>query len=304
MEKFEVTILGCGSALPTTRHMASSQVVNIREKLFMIDCGEGTQTQLRRTHLRFNKLNHIFISHLHGDHCFGLIGMISTFDLLGRTAPLHIYGPTDTKAILQPQIDYFCKGMAYPVEIHEINPKEHACIYDDRSLSVWTLPLKHRIPCCGFLFSEKPTLPHIKRDMIEVYHIPTYAIRDIKEGADWETEDGTIVPNARLTTPADPGRSYAYCSDTLYKPSLTELVKDVTVLYHEATFAQEHAARAKQTYHTTAIQAATLAQTCGAGRLCIGHFSSRYETEDILLKEAQSVFKSTFLAKEGLTFEV
>lgn len=304
MEKFEVTILGCGSALPTTRHMASAQVLNIREKLFMIDCGEGTQTQLRRTHLRFNKLNHIFISHLHGDHCFGLLGMISTFDLLGRTSPLHIYAPTDMEAVLRPQIEYFCKGIAYAVEIHEVNPKEHACIYDDRSLSVWTIPLKHKVPCCGYLFREKPTLPHIKRDMIDYYQIPLYAIRDIKEGADWETEEGIIVPNNRLTLPADPVRSYAYCSDTLYRPAIAEYVKEVTVLYHEATFADEHAARAKQTFHSTASQAATIAKMCGTRRLCIGHFSSRYETEDKLLHEAQKVFKNTFLAREGLTFEV
>jgi ribonuclease Z len=304
MEKFEVTILGCGSALPTTRHMASSQVVNIREKLFMIDCGEGTQTQLRSTHLRFNKLGHIFISHLHGDHCFGLTGMISTFDLLGRTAPLHIYAPTDIEAVLRPQIEYFCKGIAYTVEIHEVNPKENTCIYDDRSVSVWTIPLKHRVPCCGYLFREKPTLPHIKRDMIDFYHIPTYAIRDIKEGADWETEDGTIVPNARLTSPAAPVRSYAYCSDTLYRPSIAEYLKDVTVLYHEATFAEEHATRAKQTFHSTARQAATIAQMSGAKQLCIGHFSSRYETEDTLLNEAKEVFNNTFLAHEGLTFDI
>jgi ribonuclease Z len=300
MEKFEVNILGCGSALPTTRHFASSQVVNIREKLFMIDCGEGAQLQLRRSKLKFTRLNHIFISHLHGDHCFGLMGLISTFGLLGRTATLHIYAHEDLEKLLAPQLEYFCKGMTYEVAFHSINPNQAEVIYDDRSVSVTTIPLKHRIPTCGFLFQEKQTPNHIIRDMVDFYRVPVFELNRIKNGEDYVTPDGTVVPNHRLTTPSDPPRSYAYCSDTAYLKSIIPQIKGVDLLFHEGTFAQCDAARAKETYHTTAAQAAEIALEAEAKQLVIGHFSARYEDESILLKEAQAVFPSTLLAKENL----
>lgn len=300
MEKFEVNILGCGSALPTTRHFSSSQVVNIREKLFMIDCGEGAQLQLRRSKLKFTRLNHIFISHLHGDHCFGLMGLISTFGLLGRTAKLHIYAHKELEKLLQPQLDFFCKGMTYTVEFHAIDPTKAETIYEDRSVSVTTIPLKHRIPSCGFLFQEKKTPNHIIRDMIDFYQIPVYELNRIKNGEDYVTPEGTVVPNHRLTTPSANPRSYAYCSDTLCLPSIIPQIKGVDLLFHEATFLHEDAARAKETYHTTALQAAQIARDAGAKRLVIGHFSARYENEDLLLKESQSVFPDTVLAKENL----
>ena len=300
MEKFEVNILGCGSALPTTRHFSSSQVVNIREKLFMIDCGEGAQLQLRRSKLKFTRLNHIFISHLHGDHCFGLMGLISTFGLLGRTAKLHIYAHKELEKLLQPQLDFFCKGMTYTVEFHAIDPTKAETIYEDRSVSVTTIPLKHRIPSCGFLFQEKKTPNHIIRDMIDFYQIPVYELNRIKNGEDYITPEGTVVPNHRLTTPSANPRSYAYCSDTLCQPSIISQIKGVDLLFHEATFLHEDAARAKETYHTTALQAAQMARDAGAKRLVIGHFSARYENEDLLLKESQSVFPDTVLAKENL----
>ena len=300
MEKFEINILGCGSALPTTRHQASSQVVNIREKLFMIDCGEGTQVQLRKSRLKFSRLNHIFISHLHGDHCFGLIGLISTFGMLERTADLHIYAHQDLENLLNEQINYFCKGMTYQVVFHPINPTERKVIYDDRSVSIETIPLKHRLPTCGFLFKEKPTQNHIIRDMIDFYHIPLYMINRIKNGEDYLLDDGTVVPNSRLTTPAAPTRSYAYCSDTAYLPKITEQIAGVDLLFHEATFAQSELARAKQTLHSTASQAAHIAKEAKAKQLVIGHFSARYEDEEILLKEAQEVFDHTILAYENL----
>jgi ribonuclease Z len=300
MEKFEVNILGCGSALPTTRHFASSQVVNIREKLFMVDCGEGAQLQLRRSKLKFTRLNHIFISHLHGDHCFGLMGLISTFGLLGRTATLHIYAHEDLEKLLAPQLEYFCKGMTYEVAFHFINPNKAEVIYDDRSVSVTTIPLKHRIPTCGFLFQEKQTPNHIIRDMVDFYHVPVFELNRIKNGEDYVTPDGTVVPNHRLTTPSDPPRSYAYCSDTAYLKSIIPQIKGVDLLFHEGTFAQCDAARAKETYHTTAAQAAEIALEAEAKQLVIGHFSARYEDESILLKEAQAIFPSTLLAKENL----
>ena len=300
MEKFEVNILGCGSALPTTRHFASSHVLNIREKLFMIDCGEGTQLQLRRSKLKFSRLNHIFISHLHGDHCFGLMGLLSTFDLLGRTAAMHIYAHPDLESILGMQLDYFCKKMDYEVVFHPINPAKVETIYEDRSVSVTTIPLIHRIPTCGFLFSEKKTPDHIKRDMIDYYNIPTYVINRIKNGEDYVLEDGTIIANNRLTTPSTPPRKYAYCSDTLYHRQIIEQVKGIDLLYHEATFADCDLSKAQTTFHSTALQAATIARDADVKQLVIGHFSARYEDEDVLLKEAQSVFPNTILATENL----
>lgn len=304
MEKFEVTILGCGSALPTTRHFASAQVVNLREKLFMIDCGEGAQMQLRRSRLKFSRLNHIFISHLHGDHCFGLMGLISTFRLLGRTAKLHIYAPAPLDQLLQPQLDYYCAGMDYQVEVHTIDTTRFAPVYEDRSVTVYTLPLRHRIACCGFLFREKPTLPHIIREKIDFYQVPEYAINQIKNGADWTTPDGEVIPNRYFTRPSEPARSYAYCSDTCYLPELQEHLKNVDLLFHEATFGKDLEKRAQETFHTTAEQAATLARDSQAGRLCIGHFSARYEDETPLLHEAQEIFPNTILARENLTLKL
>lgn len=304
MEKFEVTILGCGSALPTTRHFASAQVVNLREKLFMIDCGEGAQMQLRRSRLKFSRLNHIFISHLHGDHCFGLMGLISTFGLLGRTAKLHIYAPALLDQLLQPQLDYYCAGMDYQVEVHTIDTTRFAPVYEDRSVTVYTLPLRHRIACCGFLFREKPTLPHIIREKIDFYQVPEYAINQIKNGADWTTPDGEVIPNRYFTRPSEPARSYAYCSDTCYLPELQEHLKNVDLLFHEATFGKDLEKRAQETFHTTAEQAATLARDSQAGRLCIGHFSARYEDETPLLHEAQEIFPNTILARENLTLKL
>jgi ribonuclease Z len=299
MEKFEVNILGCGSALPTTRHFASSQVVNIREKLFMIDCGEGAQLQLRRSKLKFTRLNHIFISHLHGDHCFGLMGLISTFGLLGRTADLHIYAHEDLERLLTPHLEFFCKGMTYDVIFHSIDPTKEAIIYDDRSVSISTIPLKHRIPTCGFLFQEKKTPNHIIRDMVDFYQIPVFELNRIKNGEDYITPEGVVVPNNRLTTPSAPARSYAYCSDTAYQRSIIPQIKGVDLLFHESTFAQSDAARAKETFHTTASQAAEIARDAEAKQLVIGHFSARYEDESILLKEAQAIYPNTLLAKEN-----
>lgn len=304
MEKFEVNILGCGSALPTTRHNATSQVVNIREKLFMIDCGEGTQVQLRKSRLKFSRLNHIFISHLHGDHCFGLMGLISTFGMLERTADLHIYSHPDLKVLLNPHLDFFCKGMPYKVIFHDINPAERSIIYEDRSLTVETIPLRHRLPTCGFLFREKPTPNHIIREMTDFYKVPLYMMNRIKNGEDFVTDDGSVIPNSRLTTPSDPPRSYAYCSDTSYIPYITEQIQNVDVLFHEATFTDSEKARAKATQHSTARQAADIALKANAGQLIIGHFSARYETEECLLNEAREVFPNTILANENLRIEI
>ena len=300
MEKFEVNILGCGSALPTTRHFASSQVLNIREKLFMIDCGEAAQLQLRRSKLKFSRLNHIFISHLHGDHCFGLMGLISTFGLLGRTADLHIYAHKDLERLLTPHLDYFCKGMTYKVVFHSINPSKEEVIYEDRSLTVTTIPLRHRMPTCGFLFQEKKTPNHLNREMADFYGVPTYEFNRIKNGADFVTPDGEVIANSKLTFPSEEPKSYAYCSDTIMLRKVIPQIKGVTVLFHEATFMEEDAARAKETFHSTAKQAAEIAKEAEVGTLVIGHFSARYEKEAPLLEEAKTVFPKTVLAKENL----
>lgn len=300
MEKFELHILGCGSALPTTRHFPTSQVVNMRDKLFMIDCGEGAQLQFRKSHLKFSRLNHIFISHLHGDHCFGLLGLISTLNLLGRTAELHIHSPKGLEALLTPMLEFFNRQMTYQVLFHEFDTKEAALIYEDRSLTVTTIPLRHRMPCCGFLFAEKPSPNHIIREMVDFYQVPVYELNRIKNGADYVTPEGETVPNSRLTTPAEPPRSYAYCSDTIYMLSIVEQIKGVDLMFHEATFVDEDAPRAKETFHTTASQAAELAKNAGVKKLLIGHFSARYEDESALLQEASAVFPDTQLAKETL----
>ena len=294
--------MGCGSALPTTRHNASSQVVRIGNKQFMIDCGEGTQLQLRRNRIHF--INHIFISHLHGDHCFGLIGLISTFGLLGRTAPLHIYADPMLETLMKPQLDYFCKGINYPIFFHGIDAREHRTIYEDNTITVETLPLKHRIPCCGFLFKEKPKKRHLIGDVANYYNIPAYMRQAIKEGADYTTPDGETIPNSRLTRDADPSRSYAYCSDTLPCHENIGYLKEADLLYHEATFAQSEKGRAAQTFHSTARQAAEIASLSNVKRLVIGHFSSRYEETDILKEEATEIFNETSVAEEGAIFNI
>ena len=304
MEKFELHILGCGSALPTTRHFPTSQVVNLREKLFMIDCGEGAQVQLRRSRLKFSRLNHIFISHLHGDHCFGLLGLISTFGLLGRTAELHIHSPKGLQELLAPMLTFFCKTLTYNVVFHEFNTKEPEIVYDDRSVTVTTIPLKHRIPCAGFLFEEKQRPNHIIRDMIDFYNVPVFELNRIKNGEDFVTSEGEIIPNSRLTRPSAPGRKYAYCSDTIYRPVIVEQIKNVDLLFHEATFADAEKARAKETFHTTSAQAAQIALAAGVKRLVIGHFSARYEDEQFLLEEAKAIFPQTILGKENLCIEL
>lgn len=304
MEPFRVHILGCGSALPTLKHFPTSQVVEVRGKLFLVDCGEGTQIQLRRSHLRFTKISAVFISHLHGDHCFGLMGMLSSFGLLGRTAKLSIYGPAALGDILHQQMAAFCRDFDYEVEFIAIDTTVQQVIYEDRSLTVETIPLDHRLPCCGYLFREKPTLSHIRRDVADFYQIPVSHFNLIKGGADWTTEDGEVVPNSRLTTPADPVRSYAYCSDTRYMPKLHESLQGVNTLYHECTYSEDDLPRAEKYYHSTARQAALVARDAGVGQLLLGHYSSRYEDEQVLLDEAQKVFPNSRLTSEMDVFDV
>lgn len=300
MADFNINILGCGSALPTTRHLATSQVIDLRDKLYMIDCGEGTQVQMRKMRIRFSRLNHIFISHLHGDHCFGLPGLISTLGMLGRTGELVIHGPKDVETYLRPVMDLFCRGLEFDVRFNSIDPYKHALVMEDRSLSVYSIPLKHRISTCGYLFAEKPKEAHIIREMTDFYQVPVRCMKDIKQGQDFVTPEGKIIPNARLTRPAAPPKRYAYCSDTAYSPSIIPIIEGVDLLYHEATFAECDAARAKETFHSTARQAAQIAKQAQVKQFMIGHYSARYEELTELKQEAEAIFPGTILANEGL----
>lgn len=300
MSQFSIKILGCGSATPTLHHHPTSQVLQIREKLFMVDCGEGTQLQMRRYKVNFSRLSHIFISHLHGDHCFGLIGLISTLDLLGRTGDIFIHSEPSLIKILRPQIDFFAPHLSFKVHFETFNPKESNTIYDDRSLTVKTIPLQHRIPCCGFLFEEKPTLAHIIPEVVNFYQIPVKEIPLIKAGADYLCPNGEVVPNKRLTRPAQTPRRYAYCSDTAYSESIIPLIEKVDLLFHEATFKHEDIIRAEHTFHSTTKQAALIAQKADVKQLMIGHYSARYKQPEELRKEAEEIFPNTILANEGL----
>lgn len=304
MRPFKVHILGCGSATPTTRHHASAQVVEIRGKLFLVDCAEGTQVQLRKARCRFTQISHIFISHLHGDHCLGLIGLISSFGLTGRTAPLQVYADGSFESLFQQMMDFFCQRLSFPVIFHPVDTTVSQVVYEDKSVAVSTIPLEHRVPCCGYLFREKTTLPHINRDMMEYYHVPFSQIDAIKNGADFVTNDGEVVPASLLLTPAEPPRSYAYCSDTRYIPTLHQLVKGVDLLYHESTYDSQYQHLAETYHHSTAAEAAKTARDADAKQLMLGHYSSRYDDEELLKAEAETIFPNVILAQEGLVVEV
>lgn len=302
MAKFQVIILGCGSATPSARHQPSCQVVDFRDKLFMIDCGEGAQSQFRRQGLKFSRLSHIFISHLHGDHLFGLPGLLSTMSLheVGGKVTIHIF--REGAELLKSWMDFFNRDSSFEIVYDIIEPGERRVVYEDSSLTVETFPLYHRTACTGYIFREKPKLRHLKGDMVRFHNVPVSRYQSIKEGADYEKEDGTVVPNAVLTTEADPSCSYAYCSDTLYSQRVANDIKGVDTVYHEATYDSSLAAQAKDRGHSTAAQAADVAKKAGAKQLIIGHFSKRYVNgEKILLDEACGVFgDSVVLANEGL----
>lgn len=293
-----LTILGAGSALPTRDYFPTSQVLELRDKQFMIDCGEGAQIRVRQMGYKMPRLGHIFISHLHGDHCFGLIGLISSFGMLNRTADLYIHGPQGIEQLFQPQLKFFCEQLPFQVYFNEFNPRTNEVIYEDRSVTVDTIPLKHRVPCAGFLFREKPLERHIIRSMTDFYKVPIAHLNLIKQGADFVTPEGNVIPNDRLTTPPTPSVSYAYCSDTAYSEKIIPLIEGVDLLYHEATFAESELPRAKATLHSTALQAGTIARRAGVKQLIIGHFSARYSNQQLLLDEAKTAFENTLLAKD------
>lgn len=299
MSTFTLHTLGCGSAKPSLRHNPSSTVLNIREKLFMIDCGEGTQLALQRHRLKFSRLNNIFLTHLHGDHCLGLPGLISTLALTnkGGTVTIHTFKPGIK--MFKKIFDYFCHERPYDIEFNEIEPTE-ATIYEDNSITVRTIPLSHRIDDVGFIFEEKPKQRHIIREMIDFYKVPVAQLKSIKDGNPYVMDNGTIIDNNLLTRPATPSIKYAHISDTIYLPEIAPKIGNVNLLFHETTYLNEHESDAIKRGHSTAAQAAMMARDCGAKQLLTGHYSSRYKDESLFLKEAQDIFPNTILNHEGL----
>lgn len=301
---FDITILGCGAATPTTKHNPTAQVVNVHDKLFLIDCGEGTQIQLRKFKIKFQRINHIFISHLHGDHYLGLVGLISSFHLLGRKSELHVYGPADLKTLIDINLKLSDTYLNFPIEFHPTHPKEQQLLFEDNTLTVESLPLKHRIECTGFLFREKPFPLRLRKEKIREYKLQPSQIIKLKKGEDAPLENGSVVTAEEACWPQIKSRAYAYCSDTAYKEDLIDRVKEVDLLYHESTFLDSEIERAKVTFHSTAKQAAEVAKKAQAIQLLLGHYSSRYKEEESFKLEAQEIFSNVLLADEGLKFQV
>ncbi|NND62913.1 MAG: ribonuclease Z [Flavobacteriaceae bacterium] len=300
----KLTILGCHSATPKVTAHPTAQVLEIKGHLFLIDCGEGTQVQLRRTKVKFSRIRHIFISHLHGDHFFGLIGLISTFRLLGREANLHIYGPKGIKEAITLQLKLGNSWTNYPLLFHELDGNEPEIIFEDEKVSVETIPLKHRVYTNGFLFREKPGERKLILKAAQKVKIDKSLFSKIKQGFDVENEAGEIISNAILTKDPDPSKSYAYCSDTSYYPKIVKQIEGVDVLYHESTFLDHHHELAEKTKHSTSKEAATIAKKAQVGRLILGHYSGRYGDLEDFRKEAKEIFENVELAEDGKTFEL
>jgi ribonuclease Z len=300
----KLTILGSSSALPTSERYPSAHVLNVHERLFLIDCGEGTQMQLRKNRIRFSHINHIFISHLHGDHIFGLYGLLSTFSLMGRKSPLCLYAPDGYHQMLLSHLKDFDIHLNYEINFTPLKGKDPVQILDDKYLTVVSFPLEHRVPSFGFLFREKTTDRNIIKAVIEKYHIPGVRIPAIKKGEDFITDNGDVIKNEILTLPPPEPLSFAYCSDTRYFSRLASFVKGVTLLYHEATFDKEKSDLAILTGHSTTLDAAKTASEACAGRLIIGHFSARYRDIQPLVDEARTIFPATIPAIDGKSYLV
>ncbi len=300
---FKLTILGCNSAIPTIKKNPTAQLLNADGRFFLIDCGEGTQIQLLKNKIKVHKINHIFISHLHGDHYFGLIGLINTMHLLGRTKELNLYAHQPLKEIIDLQFQASNTELKFPLFFHPIPVDKEKVLFEDEQIVISNLTLKHSIDSSGFLFREKKSTKNILKEKIEAFGIPVEQIPEIKKGADFKTKDGSIIPNDELTIVSKDPHSYAFCSDTTYVATNAEKINGVTLLYHEATFMQDLKDKAMQTGHSTTIDAATLAQQANVKQLLIGHFSSRYNNLDVVLNETKSIFENTILATDGVTFD-
>lgn len=298
-----LTILGCYAATPRTFTNPSSQVLEINSHKFLIDCGEGTQVELRRNKVKFSRIKHIFISHLHGDHFYGLIGLISTFRLLNRDTELNIYGPKGIKEIIMLQLKLANSWTNYPLYFHELDSKEPQIIFEDNKVVVTTIPLKHRIYTNGFHFKEKPGPRKLLINEATNYNIDVSLYQSLKMGKDVIAEDGKLIANEWVTAPPDPPKSFAYCSDTVYDPGIVEQIRHTTVLYHEATFLEENADLAFPTKHSTAMQAASIARDAEVNHLILGHYSTRYENLELFRNEARTIFDSVELGDDGKVFE-
>lgn len=293
-----LTILGFNSAIPTITSSPTAQLLEMEERLFLIDCGEGTQVQLRKAKARFSKINHIFISHLHGDHCFGLPGLIASFRLLGRDTPLHVYGPKGIKKMLETIFSITETHRGFEVVYHELDKDYSELIYEDKRIEVYTIPLDHRIYCNGYLFKEKPKERHLNMEEISKYYeIETCDYNNLKQGKDYVLEDGYVLKNEILTKEPADAVTYAFCSDTRFSESVIPIIKNATVLYHEATFLHDLKEMADYTGHTTALEAATIAKKAEVGKLILGHFSNRYDNLTVFTDEARAIFPNTFLPK-------
>lgn len=299
----KLTILGCYAATPRTFTNTTSQILEIKNRLFLIDCGEGTQVQLRKNKIRFSKINDIFISHLHGDHFFGLIGLVSTFTLLNRTTDLHIYGPKGIKEIIKLQLRLSNSWTNYGLFFHELESQESEIIFEDEKVLVKTIPLKHRIYTNGFLFQEKIGERKLNLDAVQNYEIDTCYYQKIKNGKDIILEDGRVIENKKLTFDPVPAKNYAFCSDTAYDESIIPIIENTDVLYHESTFLQSEENLAKKTLHSTAKEAAMIALKSKAKQLILGHYSTRYESIELFKEEAETIFPEVLLADDGKNFE-
>ncbi len=299
----KLTILGCYAATPRTFTNPTSQVLEINNHLFLIDCGEGTQVALRKHKIKFSRINHVFISHLHGDHFYGLIGLVSTYNMLKREYPLHIYGPKGIKEIITLQLKISNSWTAYPLYFHEIDSMTPTTVFEDKKITVTTIPLQHRIYCNGYLFKETEGDRTLLMSKVLNYGIDTAYYRSIKKGKDITLEDGTQIPNTALTADPPPTKSYAFCSDTRYDEAKIPQLHGVTALYHEATFLESHKALCQKTGHSTAIEAATIAQKAAVQNLILGHYSTRYSNIELFKEEAATVFENTLIADDGKVFE-
>ena len=301
----KLTILGCHSATPRVSANPTSQVLEIKNHTFLIDCGEGTQVQLRKYKVKFSKIKNIFISHLHGDHVFGLIGLISTFRLLNRETEINVYGPKGIKELIITQLRLTESHAGYPVKFHELTSKKSELIFEDKKVEVHTIPLKHRIYTNGFLFKEKLGDRKLNMNAISKHQeIEICDYQNLKNGKDFELQNGEVITNDTLTSSPVKPKSYAFCSDTAYSESIIPIIKNVDLLYHEATFLNDKIDLAKTTQHSTAEQAATIAKKANVNQLIIGHYSNRYKSKDAFLAEAENIFKNTVLAEEGKIFKI
>lgn len=303
MSDFRVHILGCGSATPSTLHLPACQVVEYRNRLMMIDCGEGAQLQLMRQHLKFSRLTDIFISHLHGDHFLGLPGLLSTLSLHEKGGKITIHVFEEGAKILQAIMGVFCRETSFEIEYDIIKP-EAAVIYENHALRVETFKLYHRVDCVGFKFVEKEKLRHLRGDMVKFFNIPVSQLQSIKEGADFVSSDGRVIENDRLTMPADKSMSYAYCSDTMCDERVADAVRGVDVLYHESTYADDCKYKAAPRGHSTAREAGVIARTAGVGKLILGHYSKAYDSVEPFLRDAREEFDNVVAGNEGLTIDI